>query len=95
MSPDWINSLNNTVSGLIILRHWRQSNRLSPGAGCTANGYIGQLSVQAIDFNILVISVVVLTTVYKDHLIAEPSRRRVALMCIVPWIMPIITSMSR
>ncbi|KAK3670410.1 hypothetical protein LTR78_009650 [Recurvomyces mirabilis] len=89
---DWINSFNNTVSGIVVLSDWRNRNSLLPGPGCTANAYIGQFSVQAIDFNILVISIAVLITVRKNNIAAEQSWLTLAGVCAVPWIMPIITS---
>jgi hypothetical protein len=40
---DFINSVNNSVSGLIVLG---TNHLLMDSPSCTANGFIGQLSVQ-------------------------------------------------
>lgn len=89
-NSDWINSLNNTISGFVLVSS--RDEQLHAGPACTANGYIGQLSVQAVDFNILVISAIVLSTVYKQRLMAEPSKKELCLICGLPWVMPIISS---
>ncbi|CAK1368225.1 hypothetical protein CB0940_11098 [Cercospora beticola] len=90
---DWINSLNNSISGAVVLSRVHQPGpELSIGPACTANGYIGQFSVQAIDFNILVISLSVLLTVRQPRFVIEPPWWQVACVCAIPWIPPIITA---
>ncbi|KAF2212753.1 hypothetical protein CERZMDRAFT_97248 [Cercospora zeae-maydis SCOH1-5] len=90
---DWINSLNNSISGAYVLsRVSRPGPELTRGPGCYANGYIGQFSVQAIDFNILVISLSVLLTVRSPRFVIEPPWWQVACVCALPWIPPIITA---
>lgn len=56
------------------------------------NGWVGQFSVQAIDFNILIISITVLITVRKNRLEFEPTWKKTLAVCAVPWIFPLITS---
>ncbi|KAK5112251.1 hypothetical protein LTR62_004412 [Meristemomyces frigidus] len=89
---DWINSLNNTISGIAVISDWKHRNSLDPGPACTANAWVGQFSVQAIDFNFLVISLSVLMTARKNNVTPEQSCWKLLLVCFVPWIMPIITS---
>lgn len=91
---DLINSANNTVSGAVALSRRNHAEPLEHGAACTANGYIGQFSVQAIDFNILIISVAVLLTVRQSRIVIEPPWWQVIVICAIPWIPPIITSKS-
>lgn len=56
------------------------------------NGWVGQFSVQAIDFNILIISIIVLITVRKNHFEFQPTLRRTLAVCAIPWVFPLITS---
>lgn len=87
-----MNSLNNTISGAIALSRWRQEEALTAGKACTANGYIGQFSVQAIDFNILIISLAVLLTARQSRLTLTPTWRQVTFVCAIAWVPPLITS---
>lgn len=48
--------------------------------------------MQAIDFNILIISVAVLLTVRQSRIVIEPPWWQVIVICAIPWIPPIITS---
>ncbi|KAF2771612.1 hypothetical protein EJ03DRAFT_349237 [Teratosphaeria nubilosa] len=89
---DLINSGNNTISGVIALVRRHEAHPLEPGPGCDANAYIGQLTVQAVDFNILVISLAVLLTVKRVSIVERPPRWKVAIVCIIPWIPPLITA---
>ncbi|KAK4505843.1 hypothetical protein PRZ48_003808 [Zasmidium cellare] len=89
---DWINALNNTISGAIALSRRNDEKQLTKGPACTANGYIGQFSVQAIDFNILIISFAVLLTVRQSSITMEPPWWAIVLICILPWIPSVITS---
>ncbi|EME45134.1 hypothetical protein DOTSEDRAFT_127749 [Dothistroma septosporum NZE10] len=88
---DLINSANNTVSGAVALSRRHDAEALKQGPACIANGYIGQFSVQAIDFNILIISVAVLLTIRQSRIVTEPPWWQVILICAIPWIPPIIT----
>lgn len=77
VSAEWINTLNNTISGSIYLR----DKALYPGTGCTINGVVGQLSVQAADFSILVIAVVTLLTVTRTTYLPAASTMKKVLLC--------------
>ncbi|CZT18616.1 uncharacterized protein RCC_04460 [Ramularia collo-cygni] len=89
---DWINSLNNTISGGIALSERHREDYFTAGAACTTNGWIGQFSVQAIDFNILIISITVLITVRKNRFQFQPSWLKTLSVCAIPWLFPLITS---
>lgn len=90
LSPtaEFINTLNNSISGLIYVR----TRKLSPGPACTANGFIGQITVQAVDFTILAIVLVTLLTITRKTYLPDVSIRAKALICASTWIVPIITS---
>ena len=64
----------------------------SPGLACDFNAFIGQLSVQAVDFNILIISLTVLLAVRNQRVIHEPTRLKTACLCAIPWIPALTTS---
>lgn len=85
---EFINTANNSVSGIIYLR----SHALYDSPACTANGFIGQLSVQAADFSILVIALVTLLTITRTTYLPDASPFRKTLICLSVWIVPIITS---
>ncbi|CAK4033788.1 Hypothetical predicted protein [Lecanosticta acicola] len=89
---DWTNSLNNTLSGAIALSRRHDPEALAAGAACTVNAYVGQFSVQAIDFSILIISLSVFATVRQSRISIEPPWWQVLIVCAIPWIPPIITS---
>ncbi|KJZ68280.1 hypothetical protein HIM_12329 [Hirsutella minnesotensis 3608] len=91
---DWINSLNNTISGAIALAKGHKDESEKPDAACIANAWIGQLSVQAVDFNILIISIVVLYTVLSNRLISGASTTAMVSICIAAWVPGIITSFA-
>ena len=55
-----INASNNSISGIFAY-----ADALRPSMGCTANGFIGQLSIQAADFSTLAIAVVTFITLRK------------------------------
>uniref|UniRef100_A0A8H7N621 G-protein coupled receptors family 1 profile domain-containing protein n=1 Tax=Bionectria ochroleuca TaxID=29856 RepID=A0A8H7N621_BIOOC len=90
---DAMNTLSNAISGSIFLAQGRMpGGETKPDAACIANAYINQLSVQTIDFNILVISITVLLTVLKADRVANLSIRFQALLCIAAWVPALITS---
>lgn len=60
--------------------------------GCNVNGFIGQLSVQAADFSILVIAVVTLLTVTRTTYMPAASRARKYAICLSVWVVPIVTA---
>ncbi|KAL3425130.1 hypothetical protein PVAG01_04411 [Phlyctema vagabunda] len=86
---DFINAVNNASSGLWVVANKRA---LSASPGCTANGFIGQLSIQAVDCSILIITVVTLFIVTSSKSTADFSLRTIILFCAAAWILPIITS---
>ncbi|PQE32822.1 glucose receptor git3 protein [Rutstroemia sp. NJR-2017a WRK4] len=85
---DFINSTTNTVSGSIYIR----DHELRPGAACTFNGWIGQLSVQATDFSILAIGLATLVVVIQKKRMTPASTLSKTLICLSVWVMPLITS---
>ncbi|KAG5920848.1 hypothetical protein E4U42_006059 [Claviceps africana] len=90
---DCLNSLNNTISGLAVLSAGHTLTARAPvTAACLVNAWVGQFSVQAVDFNILIISIVVLLTVFRTHLLSDASPRNATLLCVAAWIPGLITS---
>ncbi|KAK6522422.1 hypothetical protein TWF281_002983 [Arthrobotrys megalospora] len=87
---DFINSSNNSTSGL-----WRLLNRreIPDSPGCIANGFLGQLSVQATDTSILAIAIVTVWSLTRKTTICETlPRTTTTLICAATWILPITTS---
>ncbi|KAK0214156.1 G protein-coupled glucose receptor regulating Gpa2-domain-containing protein [Armillaria fumosa] len=87
---DFINGLNNSISGVFVLA----KGPLPYNAACVANGFIGQLSVQATDTSIFAIAIVtvIVVTGPPDGWLSNRSRWKVALVCASTWVLPIITS---
>ena len=79
---DFINSFNNTISGFLSLANRHKAQPLSPGKSCVANGWINQFSIQAVDFNILIISIVVLLCIRQQKFAAQPSMGKTILLCV-------------
>ncbi|KAM5527923.1 hypothetical protein FOXYSP1_19797 [Fusarium oxysporum f. sp. phaseoli] len=90
---DLADMINNTISGSLALKYGPLDQVLTKGQ-CTANAWVGQLTVQTIDFNILFISITVLLTVQKAYLLQDSSLRSVMLICLCAWIPGIITSFT-
>ncbi|KAI9827296.1 MAG: hypothetical protein M1832_005434 [Thelocarpon impressellum] len=88
---DFINALNNSVSGIYKVA---SASEIPEGPGCVANGFIGQLSVQGTDCTILLIAVVTLATMKKMIVIPDASIAAKSFVCAIPWILPIITSFT-
>ncbi|KAK7522178.1 G protein-coupled glucose receptor regulating Gpa2-domain-containing protein [Phyllosticta citriasiana] len=86
---EWLNSLNNTVSGIYRMTH---VGRHVPTNSCTLNGWVGQLSVQAADFSILAIAVVTILTIKLKSYILDATFDKKILICISIWIVPLSTS---
>ena len=80
------------MSGIDRIVHRDKALPVSPGPACTANAFIGQLSVQAVDFNILIISLTVLLAVRNQRVVHEPTRLKTACLCAIPWIPALTTS---
>ncbi|KAF7510309.1 hypothetical protein GJ744_006805 [Endocarpon pusillum] len=91
---DFINSFNHTVSGSFSLANRHKAQPLSPGKSCVTNAWITQFSVQAIDFNILIISIVVLLCIRQQKFAVQPSIRKTTLLCVIAWIPGLITSIT-
>ncbi|RDA94912.1 hypothetical protein CP533_0118 [Ophiocordyceps camponoti-saundersi (nom. inval.)] len=90
---DFINSLNNTISGAIVLSHGERPTDEKASPACIANAWVGQFSVQAVDFNILIISIIVLYTVLNSRIVSEPPTWATIVICIAAWIPGLITSL--
>lgn len=69
-----------------------RNRALYPGTACTINGFVGQLSVQAADFSILVIALVTLLTITRTTYMPAASSARKTLICLSVWIAPLITA---
>lgn len=89
---DCINSLNNSISGIDRIVNRAKAVSASPGRTCNINAIIGQLTVQAVDFNILIISLTVLLAVRYQNVVHEPTRLKTACLCAIPWVPALITS---
>ncbi|KAL1870743.1 hypothetical protein Daus18300_005063 [Diaporthe australafricana] len=85
---EFVNTLNNTISGIIYLR----DHALYPSTACTINGFIGQMSVQASDFSILVIALVTLLTITRTTYMPNASRWRKVAICVSVWVVPLVTA---
>ncbi|KAI9792074.1 MAG: hypothetical protein M1816_003056 [Peltula sp. TS41687] len=86
---DFINALNNSISGGYMLS---KKHNLVDGSSCVANGFIKQLSVQGMDCSILVIAVITLLSVKKKMMISDASTLAKCAVCGVVWILPVSTS---
>ncbi|KAF3929726.1 hypothetical protein AA313_de0209220 [Arthrobotrys entomopaga] len=87
---DFINSINNSISGL-----WRLTTRqeIPDGPGCTANGFVGQLTVQATDTSILAIAIVTVWSLTRKTMIRETLPRTTTfIICASTWILPATTA---
>lgn len=80
------------MSGILAIKDGYADPKASPSTDCVANAWVGQFSVQAIDFNILIISVSVLLAVQRQQILDDSSRLMTAIVCLVPWIPGTITS---
>ncbi|KAL2060658.1 hypothetical protein VTL71DRAFT_9299 [Oculimacula yallundae] len=86
---DFINAANNSSSGLWVLI---QNIPLRAGPGCTFNGFVGQLSVQAVDFSILTITSVTLWIVTASRSRHDMRLSYILIFCCGSWAMPLMTS---
>ncbi|KAL2273082.1 hypothetical protein FJTKL_05602 [Diaporthe vaccinii] len=85
---EFLNTLNNSISGSIYVR----SKTLNSGPACIANGFINQLTVQAVDFTIMAIVIVTLLTITQKTYLPSVSFAAKAMICLSTWAVPIITS---
>ncbi|KAF8856660.1 hypothetical protein BDZ45DRAFT_727340 [Acephala macrosclerotiorum] len=83
--------LGGSISGLTIIALGRD---LQDGPGCVASGFLTQLCVQAVDCNMLVISITLFFIITQRFDLVKPPRRITAALIIAPWILPTITSFT-
>lgn len=89
---DLIYGLCNTISGAIFLAGGRTpSPQSDPDTACLVSGWFSQSNAQAVDFNILIISITVLLSVVKKDSITHLETKWQVLICIAAWIPGIIT----
>ncbi|CZT05733.1 uncharacterized protein RCO7_03906 [Rhynchosporium graminicola] len=86
---DFLNAANNGSSGLWVLI---RNTPLRPGAACTFNGFVGQLSVQTVDFSILTITIVTLWVVTSSRSRHDVRLSYILIFCCGSWAVPLITS---
>ncbi|KAF7596219.1 hypothetical protein BBP40_002751 [Aspergillus hancockii] len=85
---DFVNATNNTISGLVVL----SQHDLSPGPGCRLNGWVGQFSVQAVDFSVLAIALVALWLITQPARVSTMTTRSKIAFCASIWVVPVATS---
>ncbi|ORY57719.1 uncharacterized protein BCR38DRAFT_354184 [Pseudomassariella vexata] len=85
---EFINAANNLVSGTYVVA---TKHDLEWGPSCDANGWIGQVSVQAADFSVLVIAVVTLLTMNFQSWVMRASFKHNVAICLSTWIVPLCT----
>lgn len=92
---DLIYGLGNTISGAVFLVKGQTPSPLSaPDVACRVSGWFSQSNAQAVDFNILIISVVVLLSVVKKDSITHLETKWQILICALAWIPGFITGTS-
>jgi hypothetical protein len=85
-----MNSFNNCISGIAIQARRRD---LRDGPWCVTNGFIEQLSVQAVDCSIFLISFTLFHIVTRSpSILSRPPLRLTLLLVAAPWVLPLITS---
>src|SRR5579862_3246145 len=90
---DLINAVNNSISGIAIQARHRF---LAAGPWCVVNGFIGQLSVQAVDCSIFLITLslfYVATCSNTRSVHFKPSPLSTVLLIAAPWLLPLTTSL--
>jgi hypothetical protein len=86
---DFTNALNNSSSGLwLVIRQ----TPIVDSPACVANGFIGQLSVQATDCSILMIAIITLLSLRQVVTAQDASLMSKVLVCATAWVLPVITS---
>lgn len=82
-----IYGLGNTISGAVFLVNGQTPSPLSkPNTACLVSGFFSQANAQAVDFNILIISIIVLLSVIKKDSITHLRTRWQVLICVLAWI---------
>ncbi|KAF4988766.1 hypothetical protein FGRMN_9560 [Fusarium graminum] len=79
---------------IAVLKNGYENPAAPASVGCLANAWVGQFAVQAIDFNILVISLSVLLVVGRRQIIDDSSKGLTALVCIIPWVPATLTRLG-
>jgi hypothetical protein len=88
---DFLNSLNNFISGFLVAGGFK----LTPGIGCTINGFIGQFSVQAADFSTLAIAIttfLALNSQKNSEKVMNRISKYLPWILAFVWITPLITA---
>ncbi|PNY23879.1 Uncharacterized protein TCAP_06183 [Tolypocladium capitatum] len=89
---DMIYGLGNTISGAVFLITGRTPSPLStPDMACRVSGWFSQSNAQAVDFTILIMSIVVLLSVIRKDSITHLETKWQVLICISAWIPGFIT----
>ncbi|CAL3970132.1 unnamed protein product [Diplocarpon coronariae] len=86
---DCINAINNSSSGMSVLLKRRP---LSASTACTVNGFVGQLSIQAVDFSILTITYVTMWIVTSNNFNRGWTYGWIVAFVVATWTVPLITS---
>ncbi|CRK24406.1 hypothetical protein BN1723_013289 [Verticillium longisporum] len=85
--PHLIYGLGNTIPGAVFLINGRTPSPFSkPSTLCLVSGWFSQANAQHIDFNILIISIIVLLSVVKKDSIAELDTKWQVLICFSAWL---------
>lgn len=87
---EFLNSLNYSISGFFYV----QTGGFESGPACTANGFLGQMTAQAIDFTMLAIVITALLTIIQRYRPENISSNKKWMICASTWIMPISTSVA-
>ncbi|KAI8868921.1 hypothetical protein GQ42DRAFT_124500, partial [Ramicandelaber brevisporus] len=88
---DFINSFNNTISGIKFV----STGSLHTGVRCTINGFVGQWTVQASDFFVLLMAIATylsLTSSYRWACKHTWLQRHINLITTIPWIIGLTTA---
>jgi len=90
---DFLNSLNGSVGGIVILATRKP---LGASRACVFNGFVEQVTVQGTDTAILVIAIATVYTLTRRSAISSiPEQRRrygqILLICVSVWALPFFT----
>ncbi|KAK0389891.1 hypothetical protein NLU13_3464 [Sarocladium strictum] len=89
---DLVYGLGNTISGAIFLANGRTPSPLNePSVMCRVSGWFSQSNGQAVDFNILIISIALLLSVAKNHAVTDLDMKWQVCLCVAAWIPGFIT----
>ncbi|KAK3702480.1 hypothetical protein LTR37_014842 [Vermiconidia calcicola] len=89
---DLIYGLGNTISGAVFLEAGTVPTPATPPTtACLVSGWFSQSNAQAVDFNILIIAIVVLLSVIRKDKIAYLDLKWHVLICMAAWVPGIIT----